>query len=100
MITGMAVGLLGAMGYSYQCLPRNVGQEPRFRPTIWPFLQNGMVFLSWVDGKTIHVHHWLLYGMLLTCVPLSPVPTGFVVGMCIQGLMYKDAFEFVQLLPD
>ena len=48
-------------------------------------------------GKNfIHIHHWILGFLVLMCLFVFNIKTGFLYGMCLgtifQGLCYRDRF--------
>lgn len=62
------------------------------------------------QNKHYHLHHWAIFGLLYLPLLLvrkkvrSNILHGFFIGTIIQGLTYKDRFEFVkpliELLPE
>ena len=100
-------GLLLSLIYIYFILPRNEGGIPIINPTIKPFLYNGMFIVKINDGYAIHIHHWILC-LILICIiyyinikkyktisKYKNVIIGFLTGLTIQGLTYKDRFKIL-----
>ena len=90
--------MLVAFVYSALVLPGKPGKPPKVAPTFYPILWKGMVLIPW-GRDAIHVHHWLLYGALYACIPMPSILGGFVLGMTLQGLTYKDRFRWVERNP-
>ena len=86
MWLGISVGVLYAtLGFG-PC-----GTPARLNITWGPF-QDGHLILA-----DYHVHHWLIYGMIVA--PVAAVTgctniTSFAVVMTVHGLSYKDRFNW------
>ncbi len=102
MKIAIIIGLLIALCYSIFFLPRETGYLPRINPTIFPILYNGMVVIPISNNKALHVHHWIIYLsllILLYCIKSFGILFGIVLGLFIQGLLYKDSFNIIEKNP-
>lgn len=90
-----AVGLLFSTVYSFFVLPSTEGSEPVLNPTLYPILYRGMIIVPYGREKAVHVHHWLIYLLIYMFFEIPNVLTGFSLGLCVQGLLYRDRFEFI-----
>jgi hypothetical protein len=96
------IGLVLAYFYSIFILPKNMGSIPTINPTIYPLLYEGMLIIAYNNTKAIHIHHWVL--CLLFCISgiffdIPKILIGFSIGLLIQGLTYKDSFNFIRTNP-
>ncbi len=92
-ICGFNISLL----YSYFILPKNSGDPPTLKPTIYPIMSNGMIIIPY-KKKALHVHHWVVYFYICLLSMFIQIPiilTGFSFGLFIQGIKYKDSFCFI-----
>lgn len=92
------VGLFISSIYSLLILPDNEGSEPTINPTIYPLLYKGMIIIPYNKVNAIHLHHWVVYLFLCLLSLFYNIPqilTGFSLGLFIQGIRYKDSFNFI-----
>lgn len=90
------LGLILSIIYSIFFLPIRAGQNPPINFTFYPLIFKGMIYIPISTKKCVHVHHWFI----CTCVLfyheiISYILTGFSLGLCLQGLIYRDAFLFI-----
>ena len=91
-------GLFFSLIYSVYFLPKNEGECPIIKPTIYPFLYNGMVIIPINKKKAIHIHHWMIYLFILFLsifIYIPKIVIGFSFGLFIQGIIYKDCFQLL-----
>jgi hypothetical protein len=94
----IAVGIIISYIYSLFILPKNEGSEPLLKPTIYPILYKGMVIIPYSDDKAIHLHHWIIYLFICLLSIYYFIPKlfiGFSLGLLLQGIQYKDSFNFI-----
>ena len=92
------VGFFFSSVYSLWILPDNEGSEPAVNPTIYPLLYKGMIIIPYNKVNAIHLHHWVVYFFLCLLSLFFNIPqilTGFSFGLFIQGILYKDRFNFI-----
>ena len=92
------IGLFISSIYSLLILPDNEGSEPTINPTIYPLLYKGMIIIPYNKVNAIHLHHWVVYFFLCLLSLFYNIPqilTGFSLGLFIQGIRYKDSFNFI-----
>ncbi len=92
------IGLFISYIYSLLILPHNEGSEPTINPTIYPLLYKGMIIIPYNKENAIHLHHWvicLFFCILSIFYQIPQIFTGFSLGLFIQGLLYKDSFNFI-----
>lgn len=92
------VGLFVSSVYSLWILPDNEGSEPTVNPTIYPLLYKGMIIIPYNKVNAIHLHHWVVYFILCLLSFFYHIPqilTGFSLGLFLQGIRYKDSFNFI-----
>lgn len=78
---------------------RRSNTYPHLQPTLYPILYRGMIHIPISTYKVLHIHHWLLYALVILSsffYEIPPCILGFSVGLCIHGLLYKDAFQFIK----
>lgn len=93
------IGLLIALFYSMFFLPKKTGYLPRINPTLYPILYNGMILIPLSKERALHVHHWIIYLILLILLYFLKsfgIIFGIVLGLFIQGLLYKDSFNIIE----
>jgi hypothetical protein len=93
------IGLLVALFYSKVFLPKHTGFLPRIHLTIYPILYEGMVLIPISNKKAIHIHHWIIclgLILLLSFFKSFGIIFGIVLGLFIQGLLYKDSLNIIQ----
>jgi hypothetical protein len=94
------IGLGLALLYSIYGLPSKEGGIPVLSTTIEPFLYKGMIIIPYNNKHAIHIHHWIIYGILLLILPSHFVCTWyFCFGMVIQGLTYNDRLSLLVSNP-
>lgn len=92
------IGMIIAYGYSLLFLPNKEYLEPKINPTIYPLLYKGMFIIPYNNLYAIHLHHWVLCYIILIISLFVYIPRiiiGFVIGLFIQGIIYKDCFQFI-----
>ena len=87
-------GLCIAAIYCYLCLPRIEKEKPAITFTLFPVLHDSMIIIPLGPNKALHLHHWLLFSLLFL-FRMSEFQKGFSLGMVLQGLLYKDRFDFI-----
>ena len=93
------IGLFFALIYSILIFPKNVGESPLIKPTIYPFIYKGMIFIPF-GKKSLHIHHWII--ALFTCLYFynkNQYIFGFAVGLLLQGLTYDDSYKIISTNP-
>jgi hypothetical protein len=96
------IGLLIALFYSTFFLPKHIGFTPRSRITMYPILYDGMVLIPISKKKVLHIHHWIIcLGLIVLLLFLKSfgIIFGIVLGLLIQGLLYKDSFNIIEENP-
>lgn len=91
-------GLIVSIIYSYLILPKKEGAEPFFNCSIYPILHKGMIIIPYNSEKAIHIHHWiicLLFCLLRVFYTIPELILGISFGLFIQGIQYKDCFDFI-----
>ena len=90
------LGLILSVIYSILVLPLKTGQSPYINFTVYPLIFKGMIYIPISSKKCIHVHHWIIFlGVLFFYNFISHILSGFSLGLCLQGLLYNDAFVFI-----
>ena len=92
------VGIMISVLWAIFILPKKEGSAPVLRPTLYPVVYKGMIIVPVNRRKAVHVHHWIV--CLLICLvsfrcSVPNIVFGFSLGMCVQGLFYKDRFHFI-----
>ena len=96
------IGLLISAAYILFMFPNNnysTQSYPRIQLTLYPILYRGMIHIPISKRNCLHVHHWLVYSLVILSSFIYEIPSyiiGFSIGLCIHGLMYKDAFQFIK----
>ena len=49
--------------------------------------------------RALHLHHWLVYAVLLPWLAPWPVAWGAALTLVVQGLLYQDCLHFVVPRP-
>lgn len=94
------LGILCAFGFIHILLPRQEGIPPSIRLTLYPIMHNGMILIPVSANTVFHIHHWIIFGVPLTCYKcLHPFIISFCLCLTIQGLTYNDAFHIIQNNP-
>ena len=74
------------------------GTPPALAFNYYPYIRNGSIFIN-----DTHIHHWLIcLVILIITIPLQItnknlfllILNGFLFVLMVQGLMYRDRFEF------
>lgn len=97
-IYGIIIGIL----YSIFILPNTSKDKPNINITIYPFLYDGMVIVPINKKKAIHVHHWIIYLLILLLsffINIPEIIIGFSLFLFIQGICYNDRFEIIRKNP-
>ncbi len=94
----LLVGILLSIIFSICLLPTKEGQYPAICPTIYPILYKGMIIIPYSRQKAIHIHHWIIF--FIICISrlyiyVPPYIFGFSMGLCIQGLIYRDWYQII-----
>ena len=97
------LGSLIALIYSILVLPGKTNKAPLINPTIYPILYKGMIFISLNKDIALHIHHWLIFLIILLYVLYKKKNNYFIIGfslvMIFQGLMYSDRLKFIYNNP-
>ena len=90
-------GLIISVIYSLLILPRKSGVHPNIMITIPPVMYKGMFIIPISNKKAIHLHHWIIFIIIISLYNKYMFETviGFCIGLIIQGLTYKDAFDII-----
>ena len=91
-VCGVSISAL----YTYVILARKEGEQPKWNPTMYPFLYKGMIIVPISTRNAIHIHHWMVYLSILCVSPviyIHPICIGFSCGLTFQGLTYQDRFD-------
>ena len=94
-MNSFSYGLICSYIYSKYVLPKKEGSKPKINLTIYPLIYHGMIIIPY-KLKAYHIHHWVIYLSIILSsfyIPLPRFILGFSFGLCIQGLLYKDAFK-------
>ena len=62
------LGSLIALIYSILVLPGKKNKAPLINPTIYPILYKGMIFISLNKDIALHIHHLLIFLIILLYV--------------------------------
>ena len=91
------VGLFVSCVYQIWIFPKNVGEEPAVKPTVYSLLHKGMIIIP-LCSNAIHLHHWVVYFILCLLGLISIIPNiliGFSLGLFVQDIRYKDSLNFI-----
>lgn len=96
-LRNLGIGLAMSAIYIVGILPTQHGKTPTLNLTWRPVLYKGMVIIPYTESKAIHVHHWAICAsvLILSWTQLNGVAKGFLGGLILQGISYRDAFEFL-----
>tara|TARA_B100000902_G_C26983661_1_gene751522 strand:+ start:16 stop:312 length:297 start_codon:yes stop_codon:yes gene_type:complete len=91
------LGIILAIIYSYIILPREEKGKPKLDINIKGFIKNGMIIFEY-KKYIFHIHHWIICLLLLIFFQkyLHNIINGLLIGLFIQGLLYKDCFEIIK----
>ena len=98
MINIICLGWLFSILYSQFILPNTSGDIPKFSPTVYPFLYQGMIMIPISSHKALHIHHWIIYAsicLLRFWIGIPNLFLGFSLGLTFQGLQYSDRFQCI-----
>ena len=91
------IGLVLSVIYSKIVLPTKEGNFPKIKPTFYPIMYKGLIIIPF-KKKAIHLHHWI-FCLILCLIYLHlkkiNIIFGFSLGLLLQGLCYKDAYQFI-----
>ena len=92
------IGLSLSIIYTCLILPKKEGDIPKIQPTIYPIVCKGMIHIPISKERILHLHHWIICLIILIIFynKLNLILIGFLVGLCIQGLQYKDSFIIIK----
>jgi len=100
IIHSLIIGSVLAIVYSYLFLPnREGGRAGSKKLTFYPFMYEGKIVIPISSDEILHIHHWIIYLVLIIFIP-NYIFFGFAATMVIQGLSYRDCFDFVEKRPD
>ena len=97
------LGLIFAKLYSYN-LPNEEGDYSKYNFSLTPIIYKGNLIIPISKDKAIHFHHWFVSIFMIYIFKSFPNNytnffIGFLIGHIIQGLSYKDRFEFMRNNP-
>ena len=96
VVLGAVIGCV----YAKWGLGTHAGTIPRIRPTVWPVLYRGMIMIPLPrTERALHLHHWLVYAVLLPWLAPWPVAWGAAMSLAVQGVLYNDCLHFVVPRP-
>ena len=98
LIYGIIISIL----YSYIILPRKIGNYPKIDLTIYPVIKNGMLIIPLNKRNALHIHHWIIFFILCILsnfIKIHKIILGISIGLFIQGVLYKDSFNFIVKNP-
>ena len=101
-VVHLVIGLVLAFVYS-MLMFNDEKEPPNMSLTMYPLLHNGMIMIPLYD-KALHVHHWVVFIVVLAWLVQSTNPyrmygVGVAIGLVVQGLLYNDCFEFITDSP-
>jgi len=92
------LGLFIAFIYSYKILPNNEGETPLITITQYPIIYKGMIIIPYTSTYAIHIHHWiicLIIYIISMYIYMYNIIKGIIIGLFIQGILYKDRFNII-----
>jgi hypothetical protein len=96
-------GSLCAVIYTFLVLPGKKDHTPLIKPTIFPIIYKGMFLISLNKDKALHIHHWVIFLIILLYLLYIKKKYYFLIGVSIvlivQGLLYSDRFKFIYSNP-
>ena len=92
------IGLIISILYSFLILPRKQKIAPKIKFTLYPLFYKGMIIIPLNKNKGLHIHHWVIYLIAYLLITNSFIK-GFSLGLLLQGLGYKDKFNFITKNP-
>ena len=106
----LIIGSMIAIVYAYLFLPKSEGGKAGSKKlTFYPFMYEGKIAIPISDDQILHVHHWIIYLILIILIlslkrflsdQVYYILLGFTATMVIQGLSYSDCFDFIEKRPD
>lgn len=102
MIYKLIYGIIISILYSYIILPGKIGDNPKINITIYPIIKNGMLIIPFNKRNALHIHHWVIFFILCILSNFIIIPKiiqGFAIGLFVQGVLYKDSFNFIVKNP-
>jgi len=95
----LIIGSVLAIVYAYLFLPKSEGGKAGSKKlTFYPFMYEGKIVIPISSDEILHIHHWLIYLVLIIFIP-NYIFFGFAATMVIQGLAYRDCFDFMEKRP-
>ncbi len=94
LLYGILLGLI----YSQFFLPKKEGKTNLKFLTFYPIIFEGKILLPINNKQVIHIHHWVIY-LIATLFIENNTFLGFSIVLILQGLMYKDCFQFIEKKP-
>ena len=95
----LILGIVLAIVYSILFLPsREGGAAGSKKLTFYPFMYEGKIVIPVTNDEILHIHHWIIYLVLIIFIP-NHIFFGFAATMIIQGLSYRDCFDFMEKRP-
>ena len=90
------IGISLSYLYSTLILPKQSKQYPLINITTYPMIYNGMIIIPISKYKAIHIHHYMIYFVLLFLYKyLYLFIWYFFLGLTLQGLFYNDRFDII-----
>ena len=82
----VVLGVMIGCGYAKWGLGADAGTTPRIRPTAWPVMYRGMIMIPLGrTARALHLHHWLVYAVLLPWLAPWPVAWGAALTLVVQA---------------
>ena len=95
----LIIGSMIAIVYAYLFLPKSEGGKAGSKKlTFYPFMYEGKIVIPISNDEILHIHHWIIYLVLIIFIP-NYVFFGFAATMVVQGLTYRDCFDFIEKRP-
>ena len=95
------IGIILSLIYINLILPKKEKNCPYFNFTIKYLFYNGMIYIKLNEKQTFHLHHWLLFFIILLIFNDIPIilKTFLIISIIHALLNYKDSFEFIEDNP-
>ena len=95
IIIGSVLGIV----YTFLFLPKHEGGAAGSKKlTLYPLLYEAKIAIPFSKDEILHIHHWIIYLVLLIFIP-NYIFFGFAATMVVQGLTYRDCFDFIEKRP-
>ena len=95
----LIIGSVLAIVYAYLFLPKCEGGNAGSKKlTFYPFMYEGKISIPVTNDEILHIHHWIIYLVLIIFIP-NYIFFGFAATMVVQGLAYRDCFDFMEKRP-